>query len=1348
MHHLLKVFIGSVLILAGFCPVLAQNYWIRSSGGVGYEDVVCADHHLVTGSVVAGHFNFPFSIGVYPFVSAGLSDAFIICHNDTGGIRWARPIGGSGDDRATALKIAGTGEVYVAGTFTQNFQVGLTLLTCSGQKDMFIVKLSPAGALLSAWSYGGVGNEEPGDIEIDLNGNIIVTGTFTGQSNFGGQSVISTINPVTQTYGSDPFIASISPSGSVNWLKKGGSSFNDTGVEVEVDGQGNVYAAGQCSDTIQFGQTYPNAAYNAIWILKTDQSGTDLWCRTIAGSSKSILRGMEVLSNGDLYVGGEAGNGCLFSGPVSSVLNTPYPNAAFLASYSSSGNIVWITHEGSSSNLSVSCISVEPNGKVWMAGTFNCMFSSMSTAYGQGRFRSTGYEDIWLAAYAMNGTRLFAQQFGGHGEERVVAMADAGGVPFLAGRYDRRVIIPSNPFFKQYDGFQDLYGVTSGTVCNDPWHGKFQKRDVLSGTDFFYGTCVDVQRGVYDFFGRQIVDCTFPAIPLCIGTGGDAECKGDTITACGQVSLSGATNTNAGPAGDTLTTAGPFFHYLWSNGSTAATISVPFDGMFTVTVTSEDGCFTGTASAYADVLPAPSIPYISDNFNVNINAFYPLPVRTCVPDTFILTASNTGGNTYTWSTQNGIANANGPYTYVATIADSFNVDLTVTNSFGCIATNSVFIAADSLFPVVVPMIVSSDPDTLTACAGSSVSLYVVDSLVDPLGEFPCKLSGFAINWTSVPSANLFTGCGGQMVSVQVLNQGIYTLTCSMIRSSLCGGIDSFQLTKSVYVSFAPSPVVNAGISGANSTDIICPGEIKMLTASGGYFYSWSGPGVQMPYNDSVLVVSDPGQYCVIVTDSTDLGCIGSSMSCVTLTGPAPPSIVASTELICPGDSISITASGGVHYDWYGPSGPLQDTTAVIQTAVPGFYYVYVQDTSGCTLVSNAVELEQYSTPALFAQPVPVICNGVPITLQVSSNTGSVLNWLPPLTGSNPQQLISSPGIYQCNVTSCNITSLASIQVAAENIQAGVTPSGNISICENDTVQLTANGSYPVYQWIPGNENGNQLTVTTAGSYAVFVISAAGCMDTSSYVQVTEIPAPPAPSVLVNDSLCEGQDIVLSAGAVSGSFSWTGPGGFASTQLNPVISNAQLSDNGGYTASQFDGQCYGDTTVYIHIFALPHPLIDPDGDWCKEEMVVLKDLSSTPGSYLWSLPDGSIVADSVLQIGPLSASDNGWYTLVKAENGCVGYDSVLVTVNDCQLTMPNVFTPNGDQVNDLFEAVNGSAIIRSISILNRWGSEVYSGTSGRWDGRSDEGKELPAGTYFYIVKLDDGTEASGTVLLVR
>jgi gliding motility-associated-like protein len=100
-------------------------------------------------------------------------------------------------------------------------------------------------------------------------------------------------------------------------------------------------------------------------------------------------------------------------------------------------------------------------------------------------------------------------------------------------------------------------------------------------------------------------------------------------------------------------------------------------------------------------------------------------------------------------------------------------------------------------------------------------------------------------------------------------------------------------------------------------------------------------------------------------------------------------------------------------------------------------------------------------------------------------------------------------------------------------------------------------------------------------------------------------------------------------------------------------------------------------------------------------------------------------------------------------GCSVSDSLFVRVFN---ELPNTITPDNDGVNDVWNipGINEYPNV-AVAIFNRWGNEIFSsrGYSEPWDGRRD-GKDLPAGSYFYIIdyKQDGKENLNGTVNIIR
>ena len=112
--------------------------------------------------------------------------------------------------------------------------------------------------------------------------------------------------------------------------------------------------------------------------------------------------------------------------------------------------------------------------------------------------------------------------------------------------------------------------------------------------------------------------------------------------------------------------------------------------------------------------------------------------------------------------------------------------------------------------------------------------------------------------------------------------------------------------------------------------------------------------------------------------------------------------------------------------------------------------------------------------------------------------------------------------------------------------------------------------------------------------------------------------------------------------------------------------------------------------------------------------------------------------------------------VKDTNGCIAsftYNGIELNFDDWlgEVRKPNVFTPNGDNMNDEFtieipEKVEKCA---DLTIYNRWGQIIYfsTGNNLKWDGKNSVGSETPTGTYFYTLTIKD-QKFEGSLNLMR
>ena len=105
-----------------------------------------------------------------------------------------------------------------------------------------------------------------------------------------------------------------------------------------------------------------------------------------------------------------------------------------------------------------------------------------------------------------------------------------------------------------------------------------------------------------------------------------------------------------------------------------------------------------------------------------------------------------------------------------------------------------------------------------------------------------------------------------------------------------------------------------------------------------------------------------------------------------------------------------------------------------------------------------------------------------------------------------------------------------------------------------------------------------------------------------------------------------------------------------------------------------------------------------------------------------------------------ASENQQDSLLKSAMLLAAGDSLGIESGD----VPNVFTPNGDEINDFFVVDTPDGKVYDFRIFTRTGTQVYSSTSPRvfWDGRNSGGNELPEGIYYYVIKLSETSAPNG------
>ena len=146
-------------------------------------------------------------------------------------------MGGTGIDAGDDLSIDNTGNLYLAGMTTGDFNVGQIALTSQGGTDGFLAKVTPAGVVEWARLIGGQGDDNCAGVSVDITGNVMTTGTFSGNATFDATTL-------TSRGGTDVYVLKLHTSGSIQWAQQAGSSSNDNVESISNNGSGSAYITG------------------------------------------------------------------------------------------------------------------------------------------------------------------------------------------------------------------------------------------------------------------------------------------------------------------------------------------------------------------------------------------------------------------------------------------------------------------------------------------------------------------------------------------------------------------------------------------------------------------------------------------------------------------------------------------------------------------------------------------------------------------------------------------------------------------------------------------------------------------------------------------------------------------------------------------------------------------------------------------------------------------------------------------------------------------------------------------------------------------------------------------------
>jgi hypothetical protein len=719
--------------------------------------------------------------------------------------------------------------------------------------------------------------------------------------------------------------------------------------------------------------------------------------------------------------------------------------------------------------------------------------------------------------------------------------------------------------------------------------------------------------------------------------------NGCSSTSAAQVVAVGssppATVTASGPAtfcqGGSVTLSAPAgYTYLWSNGSTAQSITPTSTGSYSVTVTA-NGCSSTSAAQAVVVNPVPPSTVSASG-----------PLTFCQGGSVSLSAP--AGYSYLWS--------NGATTQSISPTASGSYTVTVSAN-GCSSTS----AAQAVTVNAIPPSTVSASGSLSLCQGGSVTLsapagyaYLWSNgattqsiTASTAGSYSVTVSANGCSSTSaaqavtvsplppstVSASGPLTFCQGGSVSlsapagytylwsngattqsITAFAAGSYSVTVS------ANGCSSTSAAQAVVVNPLPSSAVS--VSGSLT---FCQGSSVTLSAPAGYSYLWSNGATTQS-----ITASTAGSYSVTVSAN---GCSSTSAAQAVVVNPVPSSTVSASGPLtfCQGGSVTLSAPAGYSYLWSNGA-----TTQSISPTASGSYTVTVS-ANGCssTSAAQAVVVNPLPSSAVSVSGSLTFCQGSSVTL--SAPAGYSYLWS---NGATTQSITASTaGSYSVTVSAngCSSTSAAQAVVVNPVPLSTVSASGPLTFCQGGSVSLSAPAGY-TYLWSSGATT-QSITAFAAGSYSV-TVTANGCSSTSAALAVTVNPNPPA-NVVASGPLtfCQGGSVTLVA-----------PSGYAYVWSNGATTQTiNAAASGSYTVTVYGNGCSA-TSAPVQVSVVPNPsaAVTASGPltFCQGGSVTL--VAPAGATYLWN--NGAVTQS-------ITATTSGAYSVVVSSNGCSTGSSV-------------------------------------------------------------------------------------------
>ncbi|BAX79361.1 BspA family leucine-rich repeat surface protein [Labilibaculum antarcticum] len=773
---------------------------------------------------------------------------------------------------------------------------------------------------------------------------------------------------------------------------------------------------------------------------------------------------------------------------------------------------------------------------------------------------------------------------------------------------------------------------------------------------------------------------------------------------------------------------GPNLYYEWSTSVTNVIIPVPAYGQtilttdktgdYTLTVTDQNEC-KSTDEIHLEVYPKPIVDInISDKSS-----------PMCLGTTFELDAGNSRA-AYVWGGK-ATGKTSQKITHILKDPAGANFDVEVTNEFGCIASDNIHVIAkvDHIVPTITFPALSDDKITAYTDPGRNVSSTVSWGTLDVTDN--CHIKSITNN---APVTMEFP-----VGETKVLWQA----------EDFSGNIEDHTITVIVVDIESPVAPVSADLTGECSITAVspttmdnCSGTITgtttdplSYTMQGTYVIQWifddgNGNSITVPQNVIVDDVTAP-----VIPNLPDL----TEECSITVVSPTTTDNCSGKITGTTTDPLSYTTQGIHVINWTFDDGNGNSIT------VP--QNVIVDDVIA-PVIPNLPDLTEECSITAVSPTTIDNCSGT-ITgtttdpLSYTTQGIHVINWTFDDGNGNsitvPQNVILDDVTVPIAPVLDDVSGMCTISLIEP--MASDNCAGEIQGTTLDPLTYNTEGSY-VINWTFDDGNGN--ISNTAQNVDVFTI-----------VEEVELNSS------ATELTCDVKNIDLTARAkVQGEahYKWFKDNDLILGETASVL-EIENGEEGEYSVEVSDKnlQCnvLSDPVLITEDVVVPMVSLSPlSGSLSSAESIIIRATVLTKGeaAYVWST--GEITSS-------IEVKYPGEYSVEVTDNanGCsvnsadIGQEAIIM--NYWEENLLRAFTPNADGYNDSWRIERVELVQKlKIAIYNRWGKAIYkfSGSGNEYKGTPWKGTDgngnLPIGSYYYVIKIDDEKPMKGTVTILR